>query len=93
MRPLFSIMVCTHNRASSLCPTLVSLTECSEPRKLRWEVLVVDNGSTDGTTYTAMAYSERLPLRIAHQPVAGPSQARNRGVDQARGDWLIWIDQ
>ncbi|WGF87022.1 glycosyltransferase family 2 protein [Marinivivus vitaminiproducens] len=58
------------------------------------EILVVDDGSTDGTRALVEAVAQRDPrVRLFRQPTnRGPSAARNRAFDEARGDWLVLLD-
>ena len=59
-----------------------------------WEVLVVDNGSTDGTPERAQRWASKLPrLRVIDASErAGSSFARNRGAQEASGDFLAFCD-
>ena len=57
-----------------------------------WEVIVVDNGSTDGTVELAESYSDRLPVRVLHCARPGPSAARNEGAGAAQGAVLLFCD-
>jgi glycosyltransferase involved in cell wall biosynthesis len=85
-----SVIVCTRNRAASLGATLDSLARQTMDRR-RFEVLVVDNGSTDDTT----AVVGRAPLdnlRALAEPRLGLSRARNAGVGAAAGDVLAFLD-
>jgi glycosyltransferase involved in cell wall biosynthesis len=91
MVPDISVILCTRNRAASLDTALRSLTACATA-DLNWELLVIDNGSTDQTALVAASYHDRLPIRTILEPTAGLSHARNRGVAEATGEWLVWLD-
>lgn len=62
------------------------------PRESPWELLLVDNGSTDHTQETIESFRSELPIRYIFEPEAGLSNARNRGVDEAHGDFICWTD-
>jgi GT2 family glycosyltransferase len=87
-----SIVVCTRNRARRLGECLVFLGD--QVGAGDHEVIVVDNGSTDGTDAVVRAWVAADPerRRHVHEPVAGLSRARNRGVEAARGDVVLFID-
>jgi hypothetical protein len=87
-----SVIVCTRNRAGPLARMLASLAAADRPAGFAWELVVVDNGSTDATAAVLENVAARLPLIAAAEPLAGLSHARNRGVGVARGRYLIWID-
>ena len=53
------------------------------------EILVVDDGSRDGTPQASQKYSE---VRYFHQQNSGPSVARNRGIAEARSEWIAFLD-
>jgi glycosyltransferase involved in cell wall biosynthesis len=57
-----------------------------------FEVIVVDDGSTDGTITEAERYADRMSLRVISQRNAGPSAARNKGVRAARGRYCAFLD-
>jgi glycosyltransferase involved in cell wall biosynthesis len=87
-----SLIVCTRNRAGRLRNLLESACALEIPAGLVWEVLIIDNGSTDDTGEIARAFAGRLPLRLVAEPVAGLCLARTRGVEEARGRHLCWVD-
>jgi glycosyltransferase involved in cell wall biosynthesis len=87
-----SVMICTRNRATSLARTLASIEAADRPAGFTWELVVVDNGSTDHTAAVLADFSSRLPLAPTTEPNPGLSNARNHGVSAARGRYLIWTD-
>lgn len=87
-----TLAICTWNRATLLDATLASVERISVPDGTQWELLVVDNNSTDATPHVLARFQDRLPLRTVVEPQQGCSHARNRAMDEARGDLLVWID-
>jgi glycosyltransferase involved in cell wall biosynthesis len=59
---------------------------------IAWELLIVDNGSGDEVGRIVDRYKARLPLRMEKEPEPGLSHARNCGVRNARGKYMIWTD-
>jgi Glycosyl transferase family 2 len=88
---LVTVAVCTRNRACSLAHTLGSLAAMAPPGA-PWDVLVIDNASTDGTRGVVEGFAGRLPLRLEAEPLPGLSHARNRAVAGARGRYIAWTD-
>jgi hypothetical protein len=86
------VAICTWNRSSMLARTLQRLLEVSVPAGIEWELLVVDNNSTDATPEVLGRFRSRLPLRSVFEPRPGQSNARNRALDETRADYLIWTD-
>ena len=87
-----TVAICTFNRAESLRRTLDSLVEMRVPSDLSWEIVIVDNNSTDHTDHVIGEYAGHLPARREFEPRAGKSNALNRAIDVARGDYIVWID-
>lgn len=82
-----SVIVPARNAATTLPDCLLALRAQSYPRS-RYEVIVVDDGSTDPTAKLALRYG----ARVERIPPSGPAAARNRGVEVARGDVLLFTD-
>jgi glycosyltransferase involved in cell wall biosynthesis len=85
--PLVSCIVAVFNGERYLEEALRSILDQTY-RPL--EVIVVDDGSTDGTADVVARFGPRI--RAVHQPNAGPAAARNRGLADARGDWVAFLD-
>lgn len=87
-----TVVICTWNRADLLNQTLKTLGPLRIPDGVTWELLVIDNNSTDRTQRVLEDYAARLPLRICFEASPGQSNARNRAIREARGDLIIWTD-
>lgn len=85
--PSVSVIVPAYNEAGTIEDCLDALLQQTYPRD-RYEVLVVDNGSTDGTA----AVVESFPVELLSVPEGGQFAARNRGIDRATGDVLAFTD-
>jgi len=90
----FSIVVCTYNRAAYLSKTLQSIAgldfhpEC-------FELILVDNNSPDHTAQVCQSFIAQHPaltIRYFKEEQQGISFARNRGVSEAEGHWIVFID-
>lgn len=90
--PFISMIICTRNRANQLRQVLDSVSNMHIPPGLRWEFLVIDNGSTDNTADVVASFADRLPIRCVREDVPGLSNARNRGVSEANGTYICWTD-
>lgn len=87
-----SVIICTRNRARSLTATLQSLIE--DVTVFSREVVIIDNGSTDETPdiIHRVRESTDMPIRHLIERRPGHSNARNRGVAEARGRFLLFTD-
>jgi glycosyltransferase involved in cell wall biosynthesis len=92
--PAVSVIVATHNRASRLGQTLDALLGQETPANLGWEIVVVDNASTDGTLEVFRTAAMRAPgrLRYVFERALGKSRALNAGIAVARGDVIALTD-
>lgn len=89
--PSFSIIVPTYQRRDMVCEALRSL--CRQTYEGPIEIIVVVNGSTDGTDDAVAGLACSRPVSVVKvQPNRGPAGARNRGAREASGDILLFID-
>jgi glucosyl-dolichyl phosphate glucuronosyltransferase len=88
----YSVVIATCNRAHDLCETLGSLAGLRPDGP--WEVIIVDNNSTDGTRHVveAAAAGFPAPLRYLFEREQGRSPALNAGIRQAQGDIILTTD-
>jgi len=84
--PLVSVVVPTYNRAAYLGETLDSILGQDHPAV---EVVVVDDGSTDGTAQVLSTYTDRV--RVVRQPNSGQATAVNAGLAATRGEYLVLV--
>jgi glucosyl-dolichyl phosphate glucuronosyltransferase len=89
-----TIAICTHNRVGMLGYAIDSLGQLSDAVG-NWEVLVVDNGSTDETSQYLEAISRAWPcgkLRVIREPTVGLSRARNTALRASESELVAFID-
>jgi glycosyltransferase involved in cell wall biosynthesis len=89
--PLVTVILPTYNRATFLAGAI----ECIAAQTLRdWELVIVDDGSTDDTTSVIGAFRDRLGTRLKYvaQENQGPAGARNRGLDLVRSQFVAFFD-
>ena len=88
MTPKVSVVIPTYNRANRVGSTIDSVLAQTFSDL---EVIVVDDGSSDGTGQVLReAYGDRI--RYIYQNNQGASVARNRGIEEARGEWIAFLD-
>ena len=87
-----TVAICTWNRSRLLQQTLERMTHLVVPPGLWWELLVINNNSTDDTDQVVASFEQRLPLRLAFEPVPGLSHARNAVLRLAAGSYILWTD-
>ena len=89
-----TVILCTYNRCEDLTGALQSIAVSQMPKSVSWEVLVVDNNSTDQTHKVVDAFCRRDPERFRYVVEAkrGKSYALNTGIANARGRVLAFVD-
>lgn len=89
-----SVIVCTYNRAASLGPMLTSLGASVVDPEISWELLVVDNNSSDSTRQVVENATRAFPcpVRYLFEGRQGKSRALNLAIAQARGELLLFTD-
>jgi glycosyltransferase involved in cell wall biosynthesis len=98
--PTVTVVVCTHNRSGPVAKALDSLINLHGSKAFTFEILVIDNASTDNTREVIDRViheppgqgSLRPPVRYACEPSPGVAHARNRGVQEALGEWIAFFD-
>lgn len=84
-----SVIIPTHNKARYLDLSLASWCgqECNA-----YELVIVDDGSTDETADILAKYRRELPIEVVRISHAGRSAARNHGLTAAKGRWIVFVD-
>ncbi|MBN2011185.1 glycosyltransferase [candidate division KSB1 bacterium] len=92
-RPFYSIIIPSYNRQDEIEALLQSFQRLDFPVD-RYELIIADDGSTDGTRQSVALIEDTgvLPLIYLSQKNRGPGAARNLGMEHARGDVFIFID-
>lgn len=87
---LFSVIIPCYNCVKTLETTVESIRASGLPD---YEIVLVDDGSADGTAKLCDTLCARYTeIRCVHQPNAGVSAARNRGIDEAEGEYIWFVD-
>ena len=91
---MLSVIICTYNRAKYIGNLLESIAK-NDIDKSEYEIILVDNNCTDDTHAICDAFSQAHPditFRYVLEPEQGLSAARNKGIREAKGDILVYID-
>ena len=89
-----TVILCTYNRCQILVKALDGVAGQMLPESDEWEVLVVDNNSSDQTHDVVRDFCQRYPGRFRYlfEAQQGLSHARNAGIREAQGDVLVFVD-
>lgn len=91
---MLTAIICTYNRAKYIGNLLESIAANDLP-KSEYEILLVDNNCTDNTREICHAFAAAHPevqFRYTVEPEQGLSAARNKGIKEAKGEYLVYID-
>lgn len=91
MSPALSVVIPTYNRRPILEKCLLALDRQTLPHE-KYEVILVDDGSTDGTDAMVASLKVRYALHYLRQERRGPAAARNSGIRKASADLIVFID-
>ncbi|HEX7600592.1 MAG TPA: glycosyltransferase family 2 protein [Polyangiaceae bacterium] len=86
---MISVVMAAYNRAHTLPRAIASVLAQTHPD---WELIVVDDGSQDGTEELLATYHDPRIVVVRHPRNRGVTAAKNTGFDHARGDWLTTLD-
>lgn len=94
VHPILSVVLCTYNNAESLAITLQQLSNQDLPHKEHVEIIVVDNNSPDNTKQVYESFSQKCSLANSYsfESRQGLSHARNTGLANARGEYILFTD-
>lgn len=88
----FSVIVCTYNREKYIIQSVDSILASLRKSKEHFEVLIIDNNSTDSTSHLLKKYEEVSEVKYIKEVKQGLSHARNRGIVEAQGEILVYLD-
>jgi GT2 family glycosyltransferase len=86
-----SIIIPTYDRLDELRKVVASVKQQQRPTGAELEIVVVDDGSSDGTQDWLTTQSNESSFRVIRQSNSGPAKARNRGVEEASGEIVVFL--
>ena len=89
MKPLVSIIIPTYQRCNNL---KIALNSVLSQTYSNYEVLIMDDGSTDGTREMVHSFKDPRIFYKWQQNSGGPANPRNRGIKFAKGNWIAFLD-
>ncbi|GHT75648.1 glycosyl transferase family 2 [Bacteroidia bacterium] len=91
---MLSLIICTYNRSQYIYQTLKCIAE-NDTQNIDYEVILVNNNSTDNTETECLRFQQdfpNVPFRYFVEKNQGLSYARNRGIAEAKGEMLVFLD-
>ena len=91
---MLSVIICTYNRDKYIYNVLESIAQCNFPSEL-YEIVLVNNNSTDNTELECKRFVTDYPnihFRYVEELQQGLSNARNRGIKEAKGEIIVYVD-
>jgi glycosyltransferase involved in cell wall biosynthesis len=89
-----SVVICCYNSSGRLAPTIKHLAEQEFNSEIKWEVVIVDNASTDDTNEYALNELSKYQFesKVVYESEAGLSNARKKGVKESSGRYILFCD-
>jgi len=89
-----SVIICTHNGGSRLQKVFLHLEKQKDLDDIHWEIIVVDNASNDNTVQVVTSYIKKtnLPLKLTDENKKGLSNARRKGINISKYEYICFID-
>jgi cellulose synthase/poly-beta-1,6-N-acetylglucosamine synthase-like glycosyltransferase len=88
---MLTVFIATYNGAATLPRVLAAYTQLQPPAG-GWKLVIIDNGSNDGSAQLAQSFADRLPLVCVCEPIRGKNRALNTGLLQLDGDLAVFSD-
>lgn len=88
MKPFISVLIPAYNEEALLPRAIEAIRTSFKPSAISYEIIVCDNNSSDATAQTA----KQLGAHVVFEPHNQIARARNRAAQEARGEWLLFID-
>ena len=91
---MLTVIICTYNRAKYIGPLLESIA-ANDLLKSEYEIVLVENNCTDNTREICEAFAavhKEVQFRYVVEPEQGLSAARNKGIKEAKGDIIVYVD-
>lgn len=92
MQPIFSIIIPAYNLSSIVCCAINSCLSQTGISHAEYEIIVINDGSTDNTTTYLEKYRNNPRIQIVDQQNSGLSGARNRGISLSSGQYILFLD-